>query len=144
MVAAVRPGGWVVAEDPDHGSSMIPALSRYVDPPEHAELWERVFHGLDKLFTRAGADASFGPRLPRALAEAGLERVGAELHTPLLRGGAGSLLQLTIQQLQAPLAGTGLVNDREIERFLELLAHQSFGCLPFIMVTAWGRRPAAA
>lgn len=39
MVAAVRPGGWVVAEDPDHGGAMIPALSRYVDPPEHAELW---------------------------------------------------------------------------------------------------------
>jgi SAM-dependent methyltransferase len=87
MVAAVRPGGWVVAEDPDHGSAMIPALSRYVDPPEHAELWERVFHGLDALFTRVGADASFGPRLPQALAEAGLERVSAELHTPLLHGG---------------------------------------------------------
>ena len=51
MVAAVRPGGWVVAEDPDHGGAMIPALGRYVDPPEHAELWERVLHGLDGLFT---------------------------------------------------------------------------------------------
>jgi SAM-dependent methyltransferase len=64
MVAAVRPGGWVVAEDPDHGGAMIPALRRYVDRPKHAELWERVFQGLDALFTRAGADASFGPRLP--------------------------------------------------------------------------------
>jgi len=143
MVAAVRPGGWVVAEDPDHGGAMIPALSRYVDPPEHAELWERVFHGLDGLFTGVGADASFGPRLPRALAEAGLEQIGAELHTPLLHGGAGSFLRLTIQQLQAPLAGTGLVTDREIERFLELLGQPSFGHLPFVMVTAWGQRPAA-
>jgi SAM-dependent methyltransferase len=143
MVAAVRPGGWVMAEDPDHGGAMIPALSRYVDPPEHAELWERVFHGLDALFTSVGADASFGPRLPRALAEAGLEQISAELHTPLLHGGARSLLQLTIQQLQAPLASTGLATDREIERFLELLAQPSFGYLPFVMVTAWGQRPAA-
>ena len=143
MVAAVRPGGWIVAEDPDHGGAMIPALRRYVDPPEHAELWERVFLGLDALFARAGADPGFGPRLPRALAEAGLEAVGAELHTPLLRGAAGSMLGLTIQQLQASLAGTGLVTQREIERFLELLAQPWFGHLPFIMVTAWGRRPAA-
>lgn len=142
LVAAVRPGGWVVAEDPDHGGAMIPALGRYVDPPEHAELWERVLHGLDGLFTGVGADASFGPRLPRALAEAGLEQIGAELHTPLLHGGAGSFLRLTIQQLQAPLAGTGLVTDREIERFLELLGQPSFGHLPFVMVTAWGQRPA--
>jgi SAM-dependent methyltransferase len=90
MVAAVRPGGWVVAEDPDHGGAMIPALRRYVHPPDHAELWERVFHGLDALFTRAGADASFGPRLPLALADAGLQRVGAELHTPLLQGAPGT------------------------------------------------------
>jgi SAM-dependent methyltransferase len=143
MVAAVRPGGWVVAEDPDHGGAMIPALSRYVDPPEHAGLWERVFHGLDALFTRAGADPGFGPRLPGALAGAGLERVGAELHTPLLRGAAGSMLRLTIRQLQVPLAGTGLVTGPEIERFLELLAQSSFAHLPFIMVSAWGRRSAA-
>jgi SAM-dependent methyltransferase len=143
MVAAVRPGGWIVAEDPDHGGAMIPALRRYIDPPQHAELWERIFQGLEALFTGVGADASFGPRLPRALAEAGLERVSAELHTPLLHGGAASLLQLTIQQLQTPLAGTGLVTDREIERFLELLEQPSFGYLPFVMVTAWGRRPAA-
>jgi hypothetical protein len=103
----------VVAEDPDHSGAMIPALSRYVDPPEYAELWERVFHGLDGLFTGVGAR------------------------------GAGSFLRLTIQQLQAPLAGTGLVTDREIERFLELLGRPSFGHLPFVMVTAWGQRPAA-
>jgi SAM-dependent methyltransferase len=142
MVAAVRPGGWVVAEDPDHGGAMIPALSRYVDPPEHAAPWERVFHGLDALFTGVGADAGFGPRLPGALAGAGLERIGAELHTPLLHGGAGSFLRLTIQRLQAPLAGTGLVNEPEIEQFLELLEQPSYGHLPFVMVTAWGQRPA--
>jgi SAM-dependent methyltransferase len=140
MVAAVRPGGWVVAEDPDHGGAMIPALSRYVDPPEHAELWERAFRALDALWAQAGADASFGARLPGALAEAGLERVGAELHTPLLHGADGSLLRLVIQQLGAPLLGTGLVTDPEIERFGELLAQPSFGYLPFVMVTAWGQR----
>jgi SAM-dependent methyltransferase len=140
MIAAVRPGGWVVAKDPDHGGAMIPALRRYVHPPDHGKLWERIFHGLDSLFTHAGADASFGPRLPRALTEAGLQRVGAELHTPLLHGGAGSLLGLTIEQLQAPLAGTGLVTEREIERFLDLLRQPSFGHLPFVMVTAWGQR----
>ena len=140
MVAAVRPGGWVVAEDPDHGGVMIPALGRYVHPPDHAQLWERVFLGLDALFKNAGADASFGARLPRTLAEAGLKRVGAELHTPLLHGGAGSLLRLTIEHLQAPLAGTGAVTEGEIERFLNLLEQPWFGHLPFVMVTAWGQR----
>jgi SAM-dependent methyltransferase len=143
MVAAVRPGGWVVAEDPDHGGAMIPALSRYVDPPEQAALWGRVLHGLEALFTRVGADASFGSRLPGALAEAGLERVGAELHTPLLHGGAGSFLRLTVQQLQAPLASTGRVTEPEIERFRGLLEQPSYGHLPFVMVTAWGRRSRA-
>jgi hypothetical protein len=33
MVAAVRPGGRVVAEDPDHGGAMFPALRRYLTSP---------------------------------------------------------------------------------------------------------------
>jgi hypothetical protein len=136
MVAAVRPGGWVVAEDPDHGGAMIPALSRYVDPPEHAELWERAVHRCRrrrKLWTAAAQGARRGGT--------GADRRGAA-YAAVARG-AGSFLRLTIQQLQTPLAGTGLVTDREIERFLELLGQPSFGHLPFVMVTAWGRRPAA-
>ena len=45
MVAAGWPGGWGGGRDPDHGGAMIPALSRDVDRPKHAELWERVFQG---------------------------------------------------------------------------------------------------
>ena len=43
-----------------------------------------------------------------------------------------------------PSCGSGSSPPRrEIERFLELPAQPSFGHLPFVMVTAWGRRPAA-
>jgi hypothetical protein len=139
MVAAVRPGGWVVAEDPDHGGAMIPALRQYVHPPDHAELWERIFHGLDALFTHGGADASFDRgclgRSPRQDWSGSAPSCTRHCCT-----GRRELLELTIQQLQGPLASTGLVTEPEIECFLDLLRQPSFGHLPFVMVTAWGQR----
>jgi hypothetical protein len=40
------------------------------------------------------------------------------------------------------LAGVGLVTDPELDRFLEFLEQPAFGHLPFLMVTAWGQKPA--
>jgi hypothetical protein len=82
MVAAVRPGGWVVVEDVDFGEAMASALARYVHPRDHAGGYQRLLRGFEALFAAIGADASFGPRLPQALLDAGLEQVGAEVHAP--------------------------------------------------------------
>jgi SAM-dependent methyltransferase len=142
MVSAVRPGGWLVAEDVDFGDVMAATLPRYVHPPEHAALYERVLRGVEKLFAVIGADASFGSRLPTALLEAGLEDVGAEVHAPFVRGGAErDFASLTIQHLRPQLVGAGLLSEDEVEQFLTLTAQPRFGYAPLFMVTAWGRRP---
>src|SRR5215211_4714452 len=86
MVAAVRPGGWVVVEDIDFGGGMVAELLRYVQPPAAAPTVERVARAVEAMFIAAGMDPRFGGRLPRALVEAGLEEVGAELRAPLVRG----------------------------------------------------------
>lgn len=108
MVAAVRPGGWVVVEDVDFGGAMGAALARYVHPCEHAALYERVVRGVEALFRAAGADASFGARLPGELARAGLERVGAEAHGRVVSGcAAPGWVALTIEHLRPRLLAPG-------------------------------------
>jgi SAM-dependent methyltransferase len=145
MVGAVRPGGWVVVEAIHAGGSMIPALMPYVDPPEHAELLARIARAGEALVGVAGADPGLGPRLPSALREAGLEDVGGEVHSPLWRGGAdGDFFRLSTQQLKEHLPRTGLVTEQDVERVLELSAQPSLLHVPFVMVTAWGKRRASA
>lgn len=143
MVAAVRPGGWVVIEDVDFGGSMAAALARYSFPAGHAPLVERIYRAAEAVVSAAGADASHGTRLLGGLQAAGLERVGGELHTPVVAGGTERWVRGSIQQLAARMEGTGLVGADEVARFLALVTDGSSRYAPPFLVTAWGQRPPA-
>jgi SAM-dependent methyltransferase len=143
VVAAVRPGGWVVIEDVDFGGPMAAALARYSLPAEHAPLVERVYRAIEAVFKEAHADASYGSRLVAELKAAGLEQVGGEAHTPVVAGGSETWVRGSIQQLAPRLAGTGLVSADEVARFLAVAADRSSHYAPPLMVTAWGQRPPA-
>jgi len=70
------------------------------------------------VFEAAGADASFGARLPGLLEAAGLRDVGAEIHG----GPTGGWVRSTVAQLRDHLVGTGLVTTADVEDFLALTA----------------------
>jgi SAM-dependent methyltransferase len=142
LVTAVRPGGWVVIEDVDFDDAMTPATLRYTRPAELASLCERIVPGVARLFTAVGADPGFGARLTQALADAGLEQIGAEMHAPLVRGGANrDWVRLTVEQVGPRLVSAGMLAEDELTRFLELSAQPSNQYMPPFMVIAWGRRP---
>lgn len=143
MVAATRPGGWVVIEDVDFGGVVASVAARYTFPPEHAALFERMVRAFDALFAAIGADGSFGSRLPRVMLDAGLVSAGAEFHSPFAWGGAERhFIALSMQHLRVPLVRAGLLSEEEIETFINLTKEPSFGSLILPMVTAWGQRPA--
>jgi SAM-dependent methyltransferase len=149
MVAATRPGGWVVVEAVHVGGAMQQAQLQYVYPPEHAALVERVMSTMLALQAAIGFDGGFGPRLPGALATAGLVNVGAELHSPLTWGSQRSYGHLSAQGalanelVRTRVLGAGLLTEEEVERFVALTGDPSLGALWMPMVTAWGQRPRA-
>lgn len=142
MITAVRPGGWILVEDTDMGQDMISALSRYVDPAEHASLVQQIYRALQAAFTALGADASIGPHLAGWLAEAGLERVGAETHGPVAAGGREYWARGSIEQLADRLVKTGMVTAGDVQRYLVFAADPAFLYPTPILVSAWGQRPA--
>ena len=145
MVSAVRPGGWVVVEDHDIGEIMAQALAHYTDPPEYAPLHERISHASEAAvrdLMGERTDPSFGGRLPRVLADAGLVNIGAEVHASVVAGGTSDLTRLVVELAADRLPGTGLVTASDIQSFLALTADPSFFYAPTLLVTAWGQRPA--
>jgi SAM-dependent methyltransferase len=144
LVAAAKPGGWVVVEAAHLGDAMRQAALRYVSPPEQAPLVARL-----GLMAAAGFDGEFGPRLPGALLAAGPVHVGAELHGPLVWGSERSFGHLSARAaladgpVRARVLGAGLVTEEEPERFVALTARPSCGALWLPLVTAWGQRPRA-
>jgi SAM-dependent methyltransferase len=62
MVAATRPGGWVVVEAVHVGGAMLQAQLQYVHPPEHAALVERVMG--TRCRRRSASTAGSAPACP--------------------------------------------------------------------------------
>ncbi|MBO0684281.1 MAG: methyltransferase domain-containing protein [Candidatus Dormibacteraeota bacterium] len=141
VAAALRPGGWAVIEDTAFGGPIAAALAGYVHPAAKAPFAERMIRAVEVAFSGVGVDAAFGTRLVEELEAAGLEGLGGVVHTPLVAGGTERWLRGTVEELGPRLAGTGLVTEAEVARFLELAADASFRYAPPFMVTAWGRRP---
>ena len=141
LVDALVPGGWLLLEDVDFGSPTAAALARYADPPHVGAAMERIYLAAAALFKAVGADASYGRQLPAALVRNGLADVKAELHAPVVAGGAEQWTRGTIEQLADRLVMAGPASAADIELFLTTTAEPSTHYVPPLMVSAWGRRP---
>jgi SAM-dependent methyltransferase len=141
IISAVRPGGWLVLEAIDFGGVMAAAMVHYVDPPEHAPLYERTIRAIEAVFAAVGGDANFGARLVRTLTDAGLVNIAAEARTPLVAGGTENWIPGTVEHLAEQMVSSGLVTASDIESVLAMTADRSCHYVPSPMVTAWGQRP---
>jgi SAM-dependent methyltransferase len=141
LVAALKPGGWLVLEDVHFGGAAAALLARYTVSAAEVPAWERLWRAAAAVFVAAGADPSFGERLPAALLGAGLEEVGAEVHAPLVAGGpAAGFIPLSVEHLRPRLLALGLATEAELEHWRRVFADPSTRYLMLLMVTAWGRR----
>lgn len=139
MVAATRPGGWVVVEDYDI------LVSGGVTAGGEPTPVRRVAEAMAELITFAGGDPRFGAAAAPALAAAGLEDVHTSTCLHQLRCGSQEAIDtfiLTVEQLTEPLVAAGLIDRATIEDAKAQVETPSDEWL-FIptLVTAMGRRP---
>jgi 2-polyprenyl-3-methyl-5-hydroxy-6-metoxy-1,4-benzoquinol methylase len=141
LVAALHPGGWLLIEDVDFGGPTASMLGQYASGPQATRAaMERIYLAIAEVFAAIGADPSYGSRLTGALAEAGLARVAAELHAPVVSGGNEQWTRGSVEQLAERLVATGVTTAADIEWFLGASAEPGFSYLPPLMVSARGQR----
>jgi len=140
LVAALRPGGWLLIEDVDFGGAAATMLGRYSVPTDNAATCERMYHAIAAVFARAGADATFGAQLPALLSGAGLEDIGGEVHAPIVSGVSGEWVRLSYEHLRQAALTTGLLTEADIQRDSVFLSDPNSRYLPPFMVSIWGRR----
>jgi SAM-dependent methyltransferase len=142
LVAATRPGGWVVIEDTYFGGAMAAAVAACTTPDGYADVDTRTYVSVATLFGARGARADYGPQLPAALRAAGLVNVEAELHARFTWGGAArDFRRLSLEQLRGPIRQFDLLTEEEVTRALDLTRREDAAYIPLPMVTAWGQRP---
>jgi SAM-dependent methyltransferase len=140
LVAALRPGGWLVVEDFDS------VLHQGLDPLNDDErVFDKVSAAFGQALHRRGVDTTWPRTLPHRLASAGLVDVGAAGHLTIFHGGspAAQLWIANIDQVGGGLIQAGLLTTADRDTFRRLLDDPSFvGNYP-LLITAWGKKPSS-
>jgi SAM-dependent methyltransferase len=137
MIAALRPGGWLLVEDYD--VNLQPLICPDAITPDH-QLANEVKAAFRQLLLDRGADTELGRRLPRLLREGGLEQVQADAYFPLALPAVAVLEAANVQQVRGALVERGDVTTAEVDRYLELASTGALDLATAPLVSAWGRR----
>lgn len=138
MVAAVKPGGWLLLEDAD------PGLQPLVCPDEsgpESELANKLKRDFRTLLADRGADLAFGRTLPRLLRQAGLVRVQCDAYFPIGGPACAELERATVEQVRDDLIAATLATDAEVDQHLLNVSTGRLDLATSPMVTAWGQKP---
>ncbi|MGW7462849.1 class I SAM-dependent methyltransferase [Streptomyces sp. NPDC054797] len=138
LVAALRPGGWLVLEEFDCGWTPVLAA------PDDASvlLFDRVHTALMGLLEKAGADPLWGRRVLGAMAVAGLQELTASTYAQAWPGGGTgiALHRHNTDQVADRLAASG-VSAGDLDEFRALLKCPEFVVNSYPLISARGRRP---
>ncbi|MGW6277820.1 methyltransferase domain-containing protein [Kribbella sp. NPDC055071] len=138
MVAALRPGGWLLIEDAD---TALQPLACIDDSGPAQQRANRLRSAVRELLTRRGADLRYGRTLPRALREAGLEDVAASGSFPVGGPACNHLEAATIQHVRGELLAAGLADDTELDAHLAAIRAGQLDLTLAPLISTWGRRP---
>ncbi|WP_326836924.1 methyltransferase domain-containing protein [Amycolatopsis rhabdoformis] len=132
LVAALRPGGWLLLEEGDTFS--IGAIDEDTDHARAMRAWCEVLATV--------ADVDFGRKLPALVVSRGLTDVGVECEVPYAEGGTlgTEWLALTFDQLNER-AGGQILDAATVERWKDKLAEPGQWFPSLSLVAVRGRRP---
>jgi SAM-dependent methyltransferase len=135
MVAALRPGGVLIVEEPDFvttfGTAEPPAL-RHV-----------MICGMRHLEASCPVEVEYGRRVLDDLTAVGLVNVEAEGRCPVVRGGsppAAHFLRLTLEKLRVALLDDGTVTEAEFAEAVAALEDPAVTVVMPMTVAGWGWR----
>jgi len=141
IVAALRPGGWLLLEEAD------PALQPLVCPDESGpeqRLANKLKHGFRTLLTERGVDLAYGRTLPRRLRGAGLICVQSAAYFPMGGPACTDLERATVEQVRDHLVAAALATEDEIEQHLATVATGQLDLATSPMISAWAQKPTTA
>jgi 2-polyprenyl-3-methyl-5-hydroxy-6-metoxy-1,4-benzoquinol methylase len=139
LVAALRPGGWLVDEELD-SASLLPDRTKYP-----GEILLKTQLAMMRLMDDRGVERRFGRMLFERLRSLGLAAVDAEARMSMWHCGSpgASLMRANFEQLRGAMISGGYITEQEIVRDIAQLEDAHFMTPSPIMWTAWGRRPPA-
>jgi len=134
MVAALRPGGWLLLEEPDFFPVYTSPSQLYVD---------FMVALVNTVVAASGRDCFWARALPALVAGQGLAEVGGGGDIALLHGGSpmAEFRQLTSAQMRDKMLTTGALKVEHFDAAMALLQDPTFWAFAGAGIAVWGRRP---
>jgi hypothetical protein len=139
LVQTLRPGGWLLIED---GDAIVSSESCLDAQTEGAQLANRIRRGLLGMLEGRGVDFAFGRSLPRLLRDEGLVDIAGDGFVAF-SDTVRVLERANVLQLQDAFIEGGIITDAELKSFLAWLDEPDTLLASPLVMSAWGRRPAA-
>jgi SAM-dependent methyltransferase len=137
MVAALKPGGALVLEEPDFRT----AFSASADLPEKTSV-DAVNRAICSLYAGMGKDPGFGLRLPGIVLGAGLRETLVEVVAPLVPGGdrLAVMMGSSVSHLRDRLIDTGAATAEDVDRYRAASTNAAAWASYYATVSVIGRR----
>jgi SAM-dependent methyltransferase len=131
MVSWLRPGGWLLLEEPDFGMWLADA-----DPvwATHPNAWHRAF---------PAGSLSRGRSLLRQIHQLGLVDVGADAEADIIESGSdlAEFYRLSMAAIGPPAVKAGALTAEEAAALVDRPEDPNFLACGFVHIGVWGRRP---
>jgi SAM-dependent methyltransferase len=133
MIAALRPGGWLLVEGMDFFPIHTASSQLYID----------LIVGLANVIASAGGNDFAGRALPAIVAKQGLTDVQAEGDFAILNGGSpiAEFFQLSALQVRDGIVGSGAVSAAQFDAAIALLEDPGFWAFGPGGVAVRGQKP---
>ena len=137
MIAALKPGGWLLTEEFDSVSHVSTAETY----PWETTLKSAV--ALRKIMIERGVDPTFGRSLAKNLKARGLQHVSAEGRMLMWLGGSqgARLMRANLEQLREAILASGVVTPAEFAEDIARLEQADFMTPSPVMWSVVGRQP---
>ncbi len=132
LIAAVRPGGWLVVEEADFFSTVL----------ARSGVYHEIFGWVTRVFASAGLATEWARRLPALFASAGFHDVVADAEIPFYAGGGSAgaeFMALSLMQLRDAMLAGGCPEE-DFDHCLALLQDPAEWFPHLALIGASGRR----
>ena len=137
MVECLKPGGWLVLEEPDFSASCGVTGSE-----EQLNAVRKVHDAITVMYERLGMDYSLGRKAPALLQARGLQSMTVENDGLPSAGGSGlaTIMKMSAMQLRQKYLATGVVSDEDLDQYCRFAEDPQTSAVYYATIGVSGRK----
>ena len=139
MLAALKPGGWIVLEEPDFSASRgIVGMAAQLAAMQH------INQAIHRMYESRGMDYALGLKLLPFLQMRGFCDLSMENEAPVSAGGSGlaAIMAMSAAQLRDKYLATGIVSEADLQHYGECAKDPQSRAVYYATVAVAGRKKA--